>query len=196
MVDELTGGPPIKVEDDFLPNEYKEPVVSRYMKFEEGENRVRVLPAKLGKPIVIMGWEYWKTVEGGKRKPVRIKLNENVPVGELEVNPKTGELEQPRFFWALTVWNYTIGAIQILEITQKTVRQGIESLSKNPKWGSPINYDLVITQTDINGKITYSVIPEPKDKIDPGILGKYDVIPVDLEALYLGEDPFKVIMKG
>lgn len=176
---------------DFLPDEYKEPVTSRYMKFEEGENRIRILPAKEGKPVLIMGWEYWKTVGEGKRKPVRVKPTENVPITELENNPMTGELEQPRFFWALVVWNYSLKAVQILEITQKTVRRGIEALSKNPKWGAPTAYDIIVNQSEASGKTSYSVMPDPKSDIDPEIKSIYENTYVDLEALYLSADPFK-----
>src|SRR4051812_13869549 len=98
------GGDLVMPNDNFLPQDYKEPITSRYMKFEEGENKFRILPAKSGKQTLIMGWEYWKTNKEGKRFPCRIKEN-SVPVGELELNPKTGEIDAPKFFWAFAVWN-------------------------------------------------------------------------------------------
>lgn len=176
---------------DFLPQDYKEPVTSRYMKFEEGANRFRVLPAKDGKQILIMGWEYWKTGNENKRYPCRVK-EEKIPIGELEINPTTGEMDMPKFFWAFTVWNYDAEAIQILELKQKTIRQAIESLARNPKWGTPIEYDIVVTQTVENGKTSYSVTPDPKEKLDKEIEEKYNLTSVNLDALYgrPGTDPF------
>lgn len=175
--------------DEFLPNDYEEPVTSRYMKFEEGENKFRVLPAKMGKQTVIMGWEYWKTRDN-KRVPIRVKKDVSVPLSELEMNPKTGELDTPKFFWALAVWNYKAKYVQILEIKQKTIREVIEGLSKNPKWGSPLEYDLIVTQTVEGGKTSYTTTPDPKEKIEEEILEAYKATPVNLDALYEGLDPF------
>lgn len=178
-------------EDIFLPEEYKEPVTSRYMKFEEGENKFRVLPAKTGKQIMIMGWEYWKTDKDSKRYPCRIKEG-TVPVGELELNPKTGEIDSPKFFWAFAVWNYKDEMVQILELKQKTIRQAMESLAKNPKWGSPIGYDVNVTQTIEGGKTSYSVTPDPKEKVASEIVDAYSMTSINLDALYgkPGTDPF------
>ena len=165
------------------------------MKFEEGTNRFRVLPAKSGKQTLIMGWEYWKTVDG-KRKPVRVGKDVSVPISEIEMNPKTGELDLQKFFWAFAVWNYDAKAVQILEIKQKTIRQAMESLSKNPKWGSPTEYDLVVEQIIVAGKTSYSVTPDPKEKIEAEIVKTYDAMSLNLEVLFSsdqfpnGGDPF------
>lgn len=175
--------------EQFLDEDYQEPVTSRYMKFEEGVNRFRVLPAKAGKQTLIMGWEYWVTVDG-KRKPIRVSKDTQVPISKLETDPKTGELDMPKFFWALAVWNYAAKTVQILELKQKTVRQALTGLSKNPKWGSPTGYDLVVTQTVENSKVSYTVTPDPKEDADPAILEAYNSTPVDLEALFKSGDPF------
>lgn len=174
---------------DFLPADYEEPVTSRYMRFEEGENKFRVLPAKPGKQTLIMGWEYWKTVGNG-RKPVRVTRDIAVPMTELEVDPKTGELDLQKFFWAFAVWNYKTKSVQILEVTQKTIRQPMEALAKNVKWGTPVEYDLIVNQIVEGGKTSYSVTPDPKEPVDKNILEEYDKTPVNLEALYAGDDPF------
>lgn len=165
------------------------------MKFEEGTNRFRVLPAKEGNQTLIMGLEYWKTV-GEKRKPKRVSKDTIVPIGELEINPKNDELDTPKFFWAFAVWNYDAKAVQILELKQKTIRQAIEALSKNPKWGSPTGYDIVVNQVIENGKTSYSVTPDPKEEIEEEILKIYNSTPLDLNALFssseneYGGDPF------
>jgi hypothetical protein len=53
---------------DFLPEGEKEPVVSNYMKLEQGLNRFRVLSSS------ITGQEYWETLPDGKRKPIRKRI--------------------------------------------------------------------------------------------------------------------------
>ncbi len=181
------------MKDDFLPADYSEPNVSKYMSLEEGENRFRILPAKEGKTTLIMGWEYWKTIktpEGDKRKPVRVHANDTVPVKELELSPFTGELDLPKFFWAMAVYNYQTKSVQILEIKQKSIRKPIESLSRNAKWGSPTGYDLIVNQIVEGKKTSYTVQPDPKEEISKDILDEYTKVTLNLDALFDGADPF------
>lgn len=180
---------------DFLPDGYKEPTASNYMRLVDGDNTFRVLSSP------IMGWEYWKVVVGddGKevRKPVRKKQGEDLPQNELEINAE-GDLVMPKFFWALVVYNFGDQKIQILEITQKGIRQAIEALARNKKWGNPRDYNILITRTGTGFDTEYMVNPEPKEPIDPEIVKKYEAMKINLEALYstpeypYGGDPFKV----
>ena len=106
---------------------YDIPSTSRHMKFEEEDNAFRILGA-FSEKTAIQGVLYWKTVDG-KRKPVRLKKNEDgafpsVPVNDLEIN-KFGEVDTPKYFWALPVWNYQEKKIQILEISQKTIIKNV-----------------------------------------------------------------------
>src|SRR5258708_4666498 len=102
---------------------YDIPSTSNYMKFEEGDNRFRIL-GSFAENSAIQGVEYWKTVDK-KRQPIRLQKKEDgtfpaVPASELEMN-KFGEPDYPKYFWALPVWNYQDEKVQILEITQKTI---------------------------------------------------------------------------
>lgn len=170
--------------NDFLPPDEKEQSVSRYMSFEDGENKFRILGS------AITGMEYWVTVDG-KRMPKRVKVGVNVPISELEENPKTGELDMPKYFWAFPVFNYADSKVQILEIKQKTIRQAIKSLIDNPKWGDPKKYDLTVTRVTEKGKTSYpSVTPDPKEDVDADILKEYKAMTINLDALYDGKDPF------
>ena len=169
--------------NDFLPIGYKEPETSNYMKLEEGENRFRVLGS------AIVGLEYWKTIEG-KRTPIRVHLNDKVEMSELEENPKTGELNMPRVFWAFPVWNYKSEKIQVLELTQKTIRDAIKSLVANKKWGSPMDYDIVVVRDESTGKTKYTTTPDPKEPVDEKIAQMFKTIFIDLNKLYEGKNPF------
>lgn len=162
----------------FLPTDYKIPKApSDYMKFEDGLNRIRILSS------AIVGYEYFTK----ENKPVRQKD----PFEEIPDDLKVGAKIKP--FWAFVVWNYQENRIQILELTQKTIMTAIKSLVDNPKWGDPKMYDIAITKT---GKemmeVEYSTqgeppIGEPSEEIKAAQAAKY----VNLEALYLGLDPFK-----
>lgn len=163
---------------DFLPTEYKIPKSpSDYMCFEEGLNRIRILSS------AVVGWEYFNK----ENKPVRQKEK----FEELPADIKNGGKIKP--FWAFIVWNYRENRIQILELTQKTVMTAIKSLVDNPKWGDPKMYDIAITRVGTTMADTeYSTqgeppIGEPSAEILTAFSTKY----VNLEALFLGLDPFQ-----
>ena len=98
-----------------------------------------------------------------------------------------------RHFWAFVVYNYDAKAIQVLVLKQQTIMGAIEALLRNPKWGDPRGYDLLIEKSRTGSRerdVEYSVMPEPKAPVDEGILELARQMPVDLEALYEGSDPF------
>jgi len=170
--------------DTFLPTGYEVPTTSNYMKFEEGENRFRVL----GSPI--LGTEYWITKEDKKRAPKRLRMGIPVPQGEIEINPQTGEDDIPKHFWAMPVWNYAAKRIQILELTQSTIMKALRAYAANTKWGNPRDYDVIVTREKVGGKTQYSVMPDPKEEVGQEILEAYEKVHINLEALYDGADPF------
>lgn len=167
---------------------YSIPSTSGYMRFEEGENRFRIL-GSFAEGTAIMGMEYWKTIDG-KRKPIRVKPGVSVPVSELEMNT-FGELDRPRYFWALPVWNYQEKRVQILEITQKTILSYIKKQAENPKWGDPREYDFTVTRGKENGKTVYTVTNDPKEELPSEIMEQYLAMSINLNALYEGKDPFE-----
>lgn len=173
----------------FLPVDYKEPVTSSYMKFEDGDNTFRIL-GSFEDDTAIMGFEYWKNVDG-KKKPFRVTRDTSVPITELEELDDYGQLKMPVFFWALPVWNVQAEKVQILEITQKTIRQAIESLARNKKWGDPKEYDIVVARTKEGGKVSYSVTPDPKEKLDSKVLDQYKALNINILALFEGGNPFQ-----
>lgn len=167
---------------DFLPADYTVPKAGgNYMKFSQGANAFRIL----SKPI--MGIEYWKTVVGedGKeqRKPVRLRPGQSVEVSELDDKP-------PKHFWAMVVWNYNESQIQILEITQRSILEYITTLARNPKWGSPLEYDIVVTREGEGMETRYTTIADPKEPVAKEIKEAFENTKINLEALYDGGDPF------
>lgn len=167
---------------DFLPEDYKLPETSNYMKFEDGANTFRILSS------AIIGMEFWKQTEDGK-KPIRRKMDEHISLDELEID-KDGNLIMPKHFWAFVVYNRKAEKVQILEITQKGIQKAIKSLIDSPKWGNPKEYDITITREGAGFDTEYSVMPEPKEELDKGIAKLYKDMGINLEALYKGDDPF------
>lgn len=163
------------------------PSDSPYMDFEEGDNRFRIL-GSFSEGTAIRGTLYW-TGAHPNRKPVRLRVGVPVPVGEIGIN-KFGDLDLPKHFWALPVYNYQEKRVQILEITQKTILNPIKKTIENPKWGSPLNYDFTVTKSKEGDRTVYTVTNDPKEPIDKGILKLYKDMQINIEALYDGGDPF------
>ena len=168
--------------NDWLPVGYKEPATSNYMKLAPGENTFRIL----SRPI--MGYEWWKDEKDSEgkdiRRPHRVKEDTDILI------EKVDSPEQIKHFWAMVVYNVNDNKIQILEITQKTIKRGIEALARNTKWGSPINYNIVITRSGEGRDSEYQVNPEPKEELDKKIIEQCEKMDIDIEKLYTGEDPF------
>jgi hypothetical protein len=173
--------------NSFLPEGYETPESEqRFMEFVEGQNSFRILsPA-------IVGYEWWEDTGEGGRVPRRVRTAEDVPS---EVRNASNSWDRAKHFWAFVVYNYTTQTIQVLEIKQQTIMRALEAFVKNPKWGNPQGYDLTIEKVKTGSKdwdVEYNVIPEPPSKLDEGILELANSVPVRLEALYEGQDPFAV----
>lgn len=158
---------------NFLPQNYTAPKTSNYyMKLQEGENRLRIL----SQPI--LGWEDWHD-----KKPVRYKFNDKP---DKSFDPK----KPVRHFWAFIVFNYNEEEIQILHITQATIRKSIESLCRDKDWGEPYGYDIKIVKSGEGVDTEYAVNPVPHKLVDSYILQCFKDRPCNLEAIFTNEDPF------
>lgn len=160
----------------FLPENYEAPKSGgAYFKPQQGENKLRIL----GNPI--LGNVGWKTVDG-KRTPVRVRMGESLPA----------DVDEVKHFWALPIYDYREKSIKVWEITQATIRETIEHLSKDEDWGDPLEYGLTVTKTGEKMETKYTVTPAPKKPLPDEILEEWAKTPVNLEALYDNGDPFAV----
>lgn len=173
-------------QENFLPHgeeKPKQPGGDYLNKFDEGDTKVRVLSN------AITGWVYWVKGEGDKNTPVRVKeAPESVPP---EAQPN--KFNKNKFideFWAFVVWNYKEAKIQIMDITQVTIREPIFDLYSSDDWGDPKGYDLTITKKVENDFTKYFVKPSPPSETLPEIRTAFTARPVYLEALFEGKDPF------
>lgn len=164
--------------NDFFPgDDYKVPITSNYMKLTEGNHKFRALSS------AIVGYEYFNR----DNKPVRSKeIFEELP-NDIKQNGKINH------FWAFVVYNYEAKRIQILELTQKSIQNQMQNYIKNPDWGNPKGYDITINRKGTTKNDTeYTVMPSPHKTIEPDILKKFESAKINLEALYINEDPFAI----
>lgn len=157
----------------FLSEDYEAPRLGgSYMKLQDGDNRFRIL----SRPV--LGWEDWKD-----KKPIRYAYSKEVPVAIDASKPV-------KHFWAMIVWNYTESAIQILQITQSSVRKAIEALSKDEDWGAPFAYDIKVRREGQSKETKYTVMPLKPQPIAKVIREAFEDRPINLNALFTSEDPF------
>lgn len=172
---------------DFLPKGYDEnenlnAKSGGYMKFEQGENKFRVLDS------AIVGWEWWETTSEGGRKPSRVRLDEKIDISTLE------DPDSIKRFWAMPVWNYKAKAVQILEITQKGIQKKVKAFVRSKDWGKPQGYDLSVFRTGEGLQTEYEVVPAPPKAVNKEIKEAYEKTTINLEALFDGEDPFEILV--
>lgn len=158
---------------NFLPQDYTAPKTSGYyMKLQEGENKIRIL----SKPI--MGWEDWQD-----KKPLRFRLD-NKPLKSID--PK----KPVKHFWSFIVWNHLEEQIQILHITQATIRNCIEALCKDTDWGDPYFFDIKIIKKGEGVDTEYMVNPLPHKPIGEYVKQCFVERRCYLDAIFDNADPF------
>jgi len=157
----------------FLPQDYQAPKSNNYyMKLVEGENRIRIM----SRPI--LGWEDWKD-----NKPIRYKMDQKPAKS---IDPK----RPVKHFWAFIVFNCQEEQIQILQISQASIRKSLESLCKDSDWGDPYGYDIKIVKTGEGVDTEYAVNPVPHKPVDQFLINCFNERPCYLDALYTNSDPF------
>lgn len=165
-----------KNEMAFLPKNYEAPkTTGNYLKFTKGSHRFRVLDN------AIVGYEYFNK----DNKPVRSQE-------PFEERPSDiAEGKEVKEFWAFPVWNVDESKIQILELTQRKIKDIMLALTMEPEYGDPQNYDLVITREGEGFSDTkYTVLPKPPTPISKEIKEAYEKSNIKLENLFKGENPF------
>ena len=177
---------------NFLPKGYETPPTpSNYMKLEDGKNTFRVLSS------AVVGWEWWDDDDDGKRRPNRVKTQQEIP--DIVKSAKDNN-QKAKHFWAFVVYNFGTEQIQILEIPQKTIQRSIEAMvDDDENWGDPKDYNIIITRVKTGSRdqdVEYSVMPQPKKPLDQKIIDIYSAANIRLEALFDGADPFEEVVKS
>jgi hypothetical protein len=147
------------------------------MKFQEGANKFRIL----SEPI--FGYEGF-IEENDKPIPVRSKNLNDIA----DMDWKVGG--EPKYFWALVVWDYKDKAVKILEIKQKTILRAIFDYEKNEEWGDTRKYDLTVTRTGEKLDTSYTIMASPHKPLSAEIKEAYEAESINLNALYDNGNPF------
>lgn len=134
--------------------------------------------------IPVEGWEYWNT-DG---KPVRLaKAPSALPS---DIRYRDGKPEKVKFFAAFPVWSYPDSAVQICQLTQKSILQGIDAYASHEDYGNPIGYDLTLTRKGKGLETEYSIIASPP-KPFPHEADAIDALAaLNFPALFTGGNPF------
>ena len=153
-----------------------------YMKLQPGANQFRIV-GSFEDGTNIQGMLGWSTNDEGKRQPHRWRVGEDAP--------RTFE-ERPKEFFAMLVWNYKESRIQILELTQKRLKEDLLALASDKEdWGDPRKYDITITKSGEGLETTYAMTPKPHKKRADEINEAVKNLKANLTALYDGGDPFE-----
>lgn len=182
-----------KTEDAFLPPDYEVPKApGKYLKFRDGV-RVKdglVTRFRILSPSPVMGSVGWTEI-AGKPRPVR------KPMGEMW---KHGEVKDDKVahFWLLAVWNYDVGRVQVLELTQSTIQEPIKDFARDADYGNPTGYDIVVKQVVKGDKTSYTVTPKPRKPLEPEVKAAWDELQdrFDLTRMFANGDPFGDEMPG
>lgn len=166
-----------------LPEDYKlkESNGWNYFKVTEESQSFRILTS----PII---WrEYFKEESDWKVKPVRQKAEFNgIPADSKEWN-------KPKEFWAFVIRNHNLKKVQIMEITQQSIKKELIKYAKDSDWGDPKTYDITIYKTGKGKETRYSLTASPKSKfadVDEENAAIEEAKKVALDAIWTGDDPF------
>lgn len=164
--------------ENFLPEGYKQPDNSDFMKLTEGENTFRVLSS------AVVGFKYWTN----ENKPVRSRTPFASKPDDIKME-KDGKFKISHF-WAFLVWNYGAEKVQVLEIPQASIQAGIKALVDNKKWGNPKSYDITITRSGDGLDTEYAVMPNPHTELELDEVADMKVKEANLDALFEGKYPW------
>lgn len=150
----------------------------------------------MGDPLV--GFSYWNN----QRKPVRLREAPLTVPEDIGWNEKSKKQEQVSQFWAFCVWNYNEQRLQVLELTQTTIKDQIHRAFARPEtlqpsdpwpWGDPTSYDFELhynaKENDPSKRYTcrslLNLSPKPAEAV-----AALQETPCNLEALFTNSDPF------
>ena len=152
----------------------------QYFKPQDGKNKIRICSD------AIFGWLYW-TVDN---KPARSAKHPGANPPGIRTDDRTGRPERVKPFLAVVVWDYASNGVAIWEVTQATIMRALEDLVHDEDWGDPKGYDITINRTGKGLETSYSLLPSTKKAIPADVLTALDATPINLTALYAGDNPF------
>lgn len=158
----------------FYPNDFAmKEQVSDYMKIVEGDQKIRILM----KPII--GYETWSE----ENKPQRFSRFEQA----VNSNSRDGKVKE---FHAFIVWNYELGMIQLLNITQRGIQEWIYNQTLDEDWSDPTSYDIIIKRTGKGmNDTTYSMVAKMPKPMDQSISEALKAVKINWDEYFSGGHP-------
>ena len=135
----------------------------------------------------ITGYEAWTE----QKKPVRWEtLPETLP--EI-IRPDDNGDRRAKFFIAGTVWDYDAEMFRVIQITQKSLLDGIFKYSSDEDYGDLTNYDVLITRTGSGLDTKYDFLPKPPSSFAdkaPEAVKQFKTLDWNLNLLFEGKHPW------
>ena len=160
-----------------FPSNYEPPASSseggNYTKIKDDPVKLRILSE------AVTGYVYW--------------TNDNKPVRSAEYPQNTPNIRadsRPKHFWAFKVWNYTTKQVEVWEISQASIRDILWGYWKDDEYGDLRQFPLKVSRTGKGLETKYSVIAGQKRPLETEIFEISSNTPVNLYALYTGDNPF------
>jgi len=131
------------------------------LKNNEDKNTIRILGDAERPETFIMGYQAWGTVNGERKKKTTPPTEKGY--AEMLEYCADDDNDKVKKIWLTQIYNHTLKCPQVWEIPQKRIRQDLEILLSNPKWGDLRNYDITVIRNGKAGdsKTTYSLIADP-----------------------------------
>tara|TARA_R100001086_G_scaffold169167_1_gene92049 strand:- start:3912 stop:4700 length:789 start_codon:yes stop_codon:yes gene_type:complete len=145
---------------------------------------VRIVGTFNEKKLAVRGWEGWINQQDNfgeeVRRPQRVGINEKAVLQQAGA-------EDIKFFWALAVYNRTLGAIQCWQINQVSNRERIEDLVDT--YGSPREFDIMIKRKGDGILTKYTLEKVESSAADAATAySALEKSTIDLRQIFVGGD--------
>ena len=172
-----------------LPEDYVNPSkIGVYLKLDPANKlgvRLRILGSFEDPRLAIRGFEGWEYTTDHVTGQ-EVKRPHRVPMPNKNDLIRAGR-EEIKHFWALAVYNYTLGCVQCWQINQSTIQTRIEDLVQIH--GVPNSYDIQAIRTGTTRTDTKYVIEKVDSAGDENLaLGALEESTIDLRQLFVGGD--------
>jgi len=102
-----------------------------------------------------------------------VRLRERPSGRPVDIRTENDGKENVKHFWAFAVWNYADKMVQVLEVTQKQIQNGIKDLVDDEAWGDPKQYDIAVTRNGSGFDTEYLTKGIPPKPLGDGIAEEY-----------------------
>lgn len=148
-------------------------------------------------------YECWGEAEDGSVKPFRFSEDPSAEDIRTEMGDdytrrqnSDGTAPEPaKFAIAAPVYNYEASAVQIMQVTQKTIIRELDGISQMEDYSNLMEHDFVLGKEGSGYKTEYSLRPVPRkkgsDKDIGGTWAEAQDKGFDINRLMTGENPFK-----